>query len=889
MNSKISAENCDEERVRRLLDSSYRELAANAFFFTRLSEIRAEVLSDTPSLIWSLSATRTVSSPLDNGASYHFLELIRDQTHQPEKWIISTSAKNKIPEIHKATATGLKLTQSNLIVELAISLRPKIGLQSSSFFSTLRLPRTTSFPFHLNARFAISSNRQSIVSDSPDSRKARDPKADYNAWILSDVVPPLYLDTLTFLIQKYIEKRTLTKRSFWLKLSVDGEDMYRHLADAFHSLLAKSNNLLFKCIDGPLLSFKNSVFASGHIHPKGIIDSLIAVVASRLVVDYGSTGIITLGPRTVDPPYVKGVFRNTALKTIQALYSEGTIGNDHMSQLLLYVSGEPDLVGLPLLVLSTDTPVSIPGQMDRRIYVSENPVHAILFDTVPFLHSALSGNAFDAIWSSSDINITKLTSNNVNELIRDQLNHTSDDDKAGWLNMFWRDYQTLPGPPSLATLEQANVILVVGSLRHYSLQDCRPQHVVYFQNSDLRRMLSPALLGLGIDVLQPINNYWLTSYLGQIFPSPLVNILNCLQRNNIYDFRILPAEDFEKLTTWFESSIKSHIRSWQSQSPQIVRQHLFQIKLWPAHTSRGEDIYSASDLGMLPPSFPIKALMPYLQHRPTASYSHTLHDVILFCRSIPIGKKKKTVLWMSPESILASIQLPSSVHDLSELVHFVAFLRCLLGSFSTPSLSALSLSVFDTSGRMQPLVQLYDHTVSLFSTSFAYTPGSFVHPSLRDEDLVQAMRDLGLRSRISFGDFRLCAMAVQTSLQSYDLVGVPTSDELMNMSRVAFECYNDRLASLIMSNKPKWASLNVIRFVRPKNIHRQGASYLAENYYVGKRGLLLAPNDFVLPKFEPIVWTQRALFFDEPSTNLVALNTKLGVPDVSEVVSVTFP
>jgi sacsin len=89
-----------------------------------------------------------------------------------------------------------------------------------------------------------------------------------------------------------------------------------------------------------------------------------------------------------------------------------------------------------------------------------------------------------------------------------------------------------------------------------------------------------------------------------------------------------------------------------------------------------------------------------------------------------------------------------------------------------------------------------------------------------------------------------------------------------------------------MSNQQQWASLAGIKFVRPKDIRRQGASYLAENYYTGERGLLLAPNHFVLPKFEPIAWTQRALFFDEPSGNLVALNTKLGVPEVSEVVSV---
>jgi len=144
---------------------------------------------------------------------------------------------------------------------------------------------------------------------------------------------------------------------------------------------------------------------------------------------------------------------------------------------------------------------------------------------------------------------------------------------------------------------------------------------------------------------------------------------------------------------------------------------------------------------------------------------------------------------------------------------------------------------------------------------------------------------LGLNHEISLTTFRICVEEVQAALQRHVQDGVPTRDQLFEMSRVAFECYNNTLPRLIMRSALSWATLDCIAFVRTKDVRRQGASYPANDFCEGKLPVLLAPLQCVLPSLEPIAWTQRALFFEEPNGDITAVNMKLGVPEVHEVVS----
>ncbi len=373
---------CDAESANKLIENSYRELAQNAFFFTGLEKVSARIRADEigERYVWSFSACRRDPQLLGVGISCQLLELNSARGQLDETWMVATSEDTRIPENHKATAVGLKLTKANLVVQLAIRLKPVIGDQMKFWlFSTLRLPRATSFPFHLNARFAISSNRQSIVFDSPDSQETRDPKSDFNAWILTEVVPTLYLSSLTHVIGHKIDSHILPHKRWWLLKPTD--DISKHVSRSFLTLLGKSDSRVFKSTDGQLHSFGNAVFVkAGHDRLVDMVVHTLALLKTpRLVTEYASTGLALLETaKTVDEAYVRSALNKITLEMVQHLYMHGTINAEVLFSLLLYICNETPLAGLPLLILSTNLLALIPGPSGQRIYFSYNAAHADL-------------------------------------------------------------------------------------------------------------------------------------------------------------------------------------------------------------------------------------------------------------------------------------------------------------------------------------------------------------------------------------------------------------------------------------------------------------------------------------------------------------------------------
>ena len=73
LNASISAKRCDPKMAKRLLETSYRELAQNAFFFTGLEKITGRILTDQNQerFFWSFFGRHQSSQRLGPGPSYH--------------------------------------------------------------------------------------------------------------------------------------------------------------------------------------------------------------------------------------------------------------------------------------------------------------------------------------------------------------------------------------------------------------------------------------------------------------------------------------------------------------------------------------------------------------------------------------------------------------------------------------------------------------------------------------------------------------------------------------------------------------------------------------------------------------------------------------------------
>ncbi|KDR71218.1 hypothetical protein GALMADRAFT_127161, partial [Galerina marginata CBS 339.88] len=177
--STISEKACDYTMTRALINDTYRKLAQQAFFFTQLKHIWAtEVTMMQPRTLWSTSARKTSMNinPIRDQFRSQTICIKSDNTGKEETWIITSSEDIAIPLEHHQTAVALKLgTNSTLRVQLAINAAKSNDRSLESFpFSTMSLPKPTSLPFHVNAKFAISSNRQGLVLNSADSRSHKD-------------------------------------------------------------------------------------------------------------------------------------------------------------------------------------------------------------------------------------------------------------------------------------------------------------------------------------------------------------------------------------------------------------------------------------------------------------------------------------------------------------------------------------------------------------------------------------------------------------------------------------------------------------------------------------------------------------------------------------------
>ena len=667
-------------------------------------------------------------------------------------------------------------------------------------------------------------------------------------------------------------------------VSFSTDEISKHLAAGFFKTLAAATDVkLFKpghinSYDAPLLSFADTVFANVSTDVQ-ILQALTILEAPRLVMTYPAVANLP-DAKVVNPAWVKDILLNhVSVDTVTKLCVSKALTIDLIIALLEYLKDESPLVGLPLL-LSSDVPIAVPGPADERIYLWSGDEHAQLFASRRFLRPEYSKESLASIWSTVDINVGKLTSQEVFQLTGKELAlQTSHTMTEKWLTQFWRVYPSLPGPPEISSFKRANLAIVRGTTRHLTLEECVPGRVVYLANSSKRVELRAILQGLRIEVLRLTGNAPLASYFDAKFPSSILNVLACLHKANITR---LPVVDCGELIEWIKDEIRNNTPIWRSTHIGVPRSFLSRLAIWAARTSEGDAYCSADELKVLPFTFPVDGL-PLVLGVQVASYDTRLVDLLRFCRNV----NALANVCISVEEVLNAVNFPSSIGPTMDDVQiFKTFLRNILSTYSSVP---PRLVIYDGDGNARSPADLYDHTVELFSVTLAHTAhSSFVHPHLRDIEMC-TLHSLGLNHKVSLETFRFCALAVQSAVTEAQTSGSPIRSEklhsLYEMSRVAFQHYSSTLPALIMTDRPSWASLDNIAFVRPKDARRQGASYPAEGFCATQLAPLLPLSGFILPAYEPIAWTQYGLFFDEPAENLTSLNKNLGTPNVQSVVS----
>ena len=899
LKATIPRKSCDSVDCRNLIHGSYKELAQNAFFFTtHLEEISAleYTTSHRPIDFWSMSSTRSERFPLSDHYTRHEVSVtVRARDWAPifQKWIVST-CQAAIPEEHANTAANLKLLpNSKMTVQIALDpLRGKNRDEEDStsyLFSTLRLPKSNFLPFHLHARFAISSNRQTLIFTSGGSKNYKDdPKTAFNAWILGDLVPSLYLTSLEY-IKHYSGHKHYDTRFWWLNPKQPADDIAIFVKQAIFNLLPSSSIRLLRSASDEWISFKDAVFSCDE--PLIVREVLTHLRLPNFVIAPRHTGLNGASSATlVDAKYVKKAFTEytSNLRTILNLNTVKTITIPKVFDILYYIKDEAPLAGLPLFVLADNSLAFLPQISDRPVYHSETRSHCDLFSSTAFLHRSCSEEIIEALTEDPSVNLLIFSDTLVAGLVKAQLESFNDDQAMEeWLDRFWKEYDGLPGPPPLSSLE--NLKLLKGVSSHMSLNDCQPYNVVRDPGT---QWLVSILEKLDINVLKTHGHPKLVDYINKRFPPLVINVLQCFRNKNVSSFPTLNKEEHGTLATWMRDAF---IRAWPGPSnskknkkgrQQITftqkflseKQFLLHLPIWEVQLGGRQQLQSTSDLRVLPSGFDMGDIAHYLRPNIAVASSHYsyLYSTLSECFKP-----------LSPAEILDVVQLPTILRDdISDRGWYKKFLKAIITLVDDNTVNLSALKFLDCDGRLRVISELYDHSVPLFAKDLKYTErSSFLHPDFRDLSS-RKLNILGFRHAINFATFKTCAEAIQALVYDPSFIDDPHRRiELMEMAKVAFDCYNTTLPSLLMTNANQWNQLDAIPFVRPKTIRRQGVSYDVDPSYCNHLSQLLPPSQIVRPEFEPVAWTQRALPFDSFSEEVLAVNRTLGIPKASVVVS----
>lgn len=875
---------CDSFECRDLISGSYKELAQNAFFFTtHLEEVSARGYTPSHRLIdfWSMSSTRSGRFPLGDHYTCHEVSLtIRVGMMAPivQKWIVSTCYV-AIPSEHANTAANLKLLpNSNMTVQIALDpLKGKTTEEDSKsyLFSTLRLPKSNFLPFHLHARFAISSNRQTLIFTSGGSKNyADDPKTAFNAWILGDLVPSLYLTSLEYL-KHHSSHKHYDNRFWWLNPKQPADDIAIFVRQAIFKLLPSSSIRLFHSAGDEWISFKDAVFSFDEPH---VIRDVLArlrlpnfVIASHQIgLNKASSGIL------VDAKYVKKAFTEYTSKLQTILQTVNII--PVVFDILCYIKDEAPLAGLPLFILANKSLAFLPRISENPMYHSKTGSHGVLFSSTAFLHESCGEKIIEALIRDTSVNLQIFSATSVVKLVEVELESFNDNQAMeAWLDRFWDEYNGLPGPPPLSSFEShSNLKLLKGLSSHLSLKDCQPYSVVRETDTTAIPWLVPILEKLGINILKSHSHPRVLDYINSRFPPLVINVLQCFRNKNVLSFPTLNEDEHGKLASWMRDAfcLYGSNRKYLNE-----KQLLLRLPVWKVQLLGRQQLQSTSNLRVLPEGFDKEDIAHYLRPNIALASSH-------YCIYSHLSECFKP---LSPAQILDVVQLPTILQGVSDLGRYKKFLKAIITRIDVNTVRLSALKFPDCNSSLRVISDLYDYSVRLFAEDLKYTEeSSFLHPNFRNLSSAK-LNILGFQHAITFTTFKKCAKAIEALVNDANFLDNPQArTELMEMAKITFDCYNTTLPSLLMTNANEWNQLDAIPFVRPRTVRRQGASYYVDPSYCTQLPQLLPPSQIIRPEFEPVAWTQCALPLQSLSEEVLAVNKTLGVPKASVVVSPLF-
>ena len=749
-------------------------------------------------------------------------------------------------------------------IGLAVSLDdPPPRTDSFTFFSTLPLAIKTTLPVHVMASFVLSPDRRQIRLDEFNS-----PETEYNRWLLSSMIPPLYL----FLLETFSSE---DNTRWWPGRQPHAEGpIAQILVNAFFSdHLKATERHVFHNMFGPSLPLnpKDCVLFDGESSVKKVLSVLQSPQLVKLPAYVTRRAAEHSGIALVNPVFL----RNEILRNTSVVPSAFELDWKELEELVDYLAGKSiidsartgcsNLIDLPLLPLADDTFGTFHGKgspMSYFVWAPHGTSGRPVFPLDRLVHPEFKAKSV----LKFDLNVSLLSSDDVKAFIRARLSQSpiiedADQETIEWIQDFWAEYPFLN--TALADICEFPLVQTMRSRCFVSLEECSSGST-FLVRGNSQEQLWDCLDRLGLRVVQADNQS--------------ENLIHILSRTNEFPEskfeRMLSAMNVESPTVserflnldgdsqWiFASWARPKICRFAEDLSPIAQE----LPIWEVARPGSElELRSASEVLMLPEGLSTEIAARFFD-RFVAEWGNLRY----------LNGPKLTFAELEDHLNLPAFLTPADLLPYKELLT--------IWITHLPFGYGRSLPVPNSNLEIKPSNIMYARE-ELFEAAFGVGSDNFL--AIDFQGLENALYKYGLQggNGLDMTMFTTCAEAIHHIGED--------EEHRAQRAAVVFRAYCvDLPLHASREAQHSWSSLDHLRFI-PRNMSpmRRLEHYedrhmeLEIPQHLQDLPDVVSPNELVRKEFESIAWTQRASFSEQPNPRNLMVYPSLGRPLTTEVV-----
>ncbi|KAG6915771.1 hypothetical protein DXG01_009887 [Tephrocybe rancida] len=779
------------------------------------------------------------------------------RTQTKQSWhIVSTLTPSQMEEPRL-------LTRYRLRSPVVLALAARVDSENRSikklkhahkFFSTLPLS-SGSLPVHLSAPFILSDDRRQIRLDNLDPAAST-----YNQWLLSTAIPPLYLFLLSNLLQ-----HGYNNAPWWPGDCKEENELTCLVTTSFYKTFLPATH---RCV------FQHAYEKSTSLSPKEVVLSSYSLRALDralylLKPPFASLSLrvvlkaLDVGLAPLTPAYLNKFMRHSQVDVTEDLQL------DDLNKLLDFLSkdGPDGLVGLCLLPLSSGKFGVMQKASNTPQTHSDAPesVHLLFPENQHLIHPDIAPLVLSRLLQV--LNVSKFSGATLKLLLAGVMEEGSsavlDRGLQAWITTFWETFPDIG--VSLADISTFPLVPTKKPGLYMSINHCKDRSAVVLSESFEPAWLWDVLEALGLTIVDR-HSTGFPRYLKQFalsgagFPNitffqGVLSAMSTAQHTVISRFIQLDARLQRLMAAWCCQKLEL------GTIPDNLLWIAQRLPIWPVvQVSDSVAYLPANSVTMLPKGIPVDIAGRFMNVSPTiysAGLVHLRKDALSF------------------SAFFGSLVLPQILPERDVLSYKNLLKMFLNNSRSIPSFE--TLLVPDSNSVLRHPRELYCRD-RLFLAAFNGSP-CFILQALADMEPLLVTFGMKREADLDVRTFKSCARALHNAALT------TTID--VERARTVFEVYCEALPLRIPSRQQHlWSTLDNLRFIPcdPSRRHSPAPHNLDPSIYAKSLPTIVSPNELILPQFEPIAWTQRAHFLDQPRDRIRIANPALGRPSFPEVV-----